>query len=174
VQVGESPGQGGDLPFKEPVDASELNLGVGPDEVEVVQSVEIATSTESAVEAPSSSKESEDQGEEFSVSHLFEQLSLGLDSLKQLNLEGFKQIYPIFLIVFGSVILGLLWSFIATFLSSMNHLPVVGGLFQGVSELIGLVVVVRFITSNLLLQHRRAEVFARIAALKKDLLGEVK
>ena len=173
MQVGESPGQGGDLPFKEPVDASELNLGVGPDEVEVVQSVEIATSTESAVEAPSS-KESEDQGEEFSVSHLFEQLSLGLDSLKQLNLEGFKQIYPIFLIVFGSVILGLLWSFIATFLSSMNHLPVVGGLFQGVSELIGLVVVVRFITSNLLLQHRRAEVFARIAALKKDLLGEVK
>jgi hypothetical protein len=170
VQVGETPGQGGDLPFKEPVDASELNLAVGPDDVEVVQSVEIATSTESAVEA-ASPKESEDQGEELSVSHLFEQLSLGLDSLKQLNLEGFKQIYPIFLIVFGSVILGLLWSFIATFLSSMNHLPVVGGLFQGVSELIGLVVVVRFITSNLLLQHRRAEVFARIAALKKDLLG---
>ncbi|WP_186489101.1 CAAD domain-containing protein [Synechococcus sp. BIOS-U3-1] len=115
--------------------------------------------------------EAEDHGNELSVSHLIQQLLLGLESLKQLNLEGFKQIYPIFLIVFGSVILGLLLSFIATFLGSVNHLPIVGGLFQGVSELIGLVAVVRLITSNLLLQHRRAEVFARIAALKKDLLG---
>ena len=54
----------------------------------------------------------------------------------------------------------------------MSNLPLVGGLFQGVSELVGLVAVVRLITSNLLLQHKRAELFARIAALKKDLLGE--
>ena len=168
--MGESPGSSGDLPFKEPVDKSELNLGLDPIRRDEVQSVEIAKSPSSAVEAPSS-LESEDHGDELSVSHLLQQLSLGLDSLKQLNLEGFKQIYPIFLIVFGSVILGLLLSFITTFLSSMNHLPVVGGLFQGVAELIGLVAVVRLITANLLLQHRRAEVFARIAALKKDLLG---
>ena len=163
MQVGESPGQGGDLPFKEPVESCELNLSVGIGEDEEIQSVEIAT--------PEASADLENQHEELTVSHLIQQLLLGIDSLKQLNLEGFKQIYPIFLIVFGSVILGLLWSFIATFMSSMNHLPVVGGLFQGVFELIGLVAVVRLITANLLLQHRRAEVFARIAALKKDLLG---
>ncbi len=168
--MGESPSNSGGLPFKEPVDASELNLGLDPTQVEEVQSVEIAKSPPNTVEA-SSSMESEGHGDELSVSHLIQQLLLGLDSLKQLNLESFKQIYPIFLIVFGSVILGLLLSFIATFLSSVNHLPIVGGLFQGVSELIGLVAVVRLITSNLLLQHRRAEVFARIAALKKDLLG---
>ena len=81
--------------------------------------------------------------------------------------------FPVFCLVrfFGSVIVGLLLSFISTFLSSINHLPIFGGLFQGVSELVGLVALVRFVTSNLLLQHRRAEVFARIAALKKDLLG---
>lgn len=168
--MGESPGSSGDLPFKEPVDKSELNLGLDPIRSDEVQSVEIAKSPSSAVEAPSS-LESEDHGDELSVSHLLQQLSLGLDSLKQLNLEGFKQIYPIFLIVFGSVIVGLLLSFISTFLSSINHLPIFGGLFQGVSELVGLVALVRFVTSNLLLQHRRAEVFARIAALKKDLLG---
>ena len=168
--MGEGPGNSGDLPFKEPVDVSELNLGPDPARGDEVQSVEIARSPSSAVEAASSIK-SEDHGDELSVSHLIQQLSLGLDSLKQLNLEGFKQIYPVFLIVFGSVILGLLLTFIATFLSSMNHLPVFGGVVQGVSELVGLVAIVRFITSNLLLQHRRAEVFARIAALKKDLLG---
>ncbi|QNI54148.1 hypothetical protein SynBIOSE41_01634 [Synechococcus sp. BIOS-E4-1] len=168
--MGDSAGNSGDLPFKEPVDASELNLAPDPTGGDEVQTAEIAKSPASVVEAPSS-MQSEDHGDELSVSHLIQQLSLGLDSLKQLNLQGFKQIYPIFLVVFGSVILGLLLSFVATFLSSMNHLPIFGGLFQGVSELVGLVVVVRFITSNLLLQHRRAEVFARIALLKKDLLG---
>ena len=168
--MGESPGNSGDLPFKEPVDATELHLDHDPIEANEVQSVEIAKSSLNAVQS-SSSVGSEDHGDELSVSHLIQQLSLGFESLKKLNLEGFKQIYPIFLIVFGSVILGLLLSFVTTFLSSMNHLPIVGGLFQGVAELIGLVAVVRLITSNLLLQHRRAEVFARIAALKKDLLG---
>ena len=168
--MGESPGNSGDLPFKDPGDATELNLDHEPIEANEVQSVEIAKSSLNPVQS-SSSVGSEDHGDELSVSHLIQQLSLGFESLKKLNLEGFKQIYPIFLIVFGSVILGLLLSFVTTFLSSMNHLPIVGGLFQGVAELIGLVAVVRLITSNLLLQHRRAEVFARIAALKKDLLG---
>ena len=169
--MSESSGQSGDLPFKEPVEAAELNLGGGPVEAEEVQNVEITKTPQDALQSPSSLA-SEEPGDELSVSHLLQQLSLGLDSLKQLNLEGFKQIYPIFLIVFGSVILGLMLSFVATFLSSINHLPIVGGLFQGVAELIGLVAVVRLITANLLLQHRRAELFARIAALKKDLLGE--
>ena len=78
--MAESPGQSGDLPFKEPVDAAELNLGLDPIEAEEVQNVEIAKSSSDAVEAPSS-LESEDHGDELSVSHLLQQLSLGLDSL---------------------------------------------------------------------------------------------
>ena len=170
--MSEHPEQSGELPFKEPVDASELDLVLDTTRGEENQSVELAKSPPSAPEA-SRSVESEDHEDEFSVSHLIQQLLLGLDSLKQLNLESFMQIYPIFLIIFGSVILGLLLTFVSTFLSSMNHLPLVGGLFQGVAELIGLVALVRMVTSNLLLQHRRAEVFARIAALKKDLLGGI-
>ena len=47
-------------------------------------------------------------------------------------------------------------------MNTLNHLPLVGGILQGVFELIGLIVLVRFVTVNLLLQHRRAELFARI------------
>ena len=180
--MGDSPSNDGDLPFKEPVDAAELNLVIDDSQGGDVQSLAITESASMAVEAQKpvdaqkpdneqASVASDDQEPELSAAHLIQQLSLGFDSLRQLNLEGFKQIYPIFLIVFGSVVAGLLLLMVANFLDSMNHLPVVGGVFQGIAELVGLVTVVRLITSNLLLQQRRAEVFARIAALKKDLLG---
>ena len=42
---------------------------------------------------------------------------------------------------------------------------------RGLLELIGLVVLVRFIADNLLKQQQRADLFARIVVLKKDLLG---
>lgn len=168
--MGESPNSGDSLPFKEPIDTPELNLGVEPSEAEDVDLVEIQQSSASVIEVPSSI-DSEDHGHEISASRLIQQLSVAMESLKSLNLEGFKQIYPVFLVVFGSVIVGLFLLFSVSFLNSMNHLPIVGGLFQGLSELVGLVALVRFITSNLLLQQRRAEVFARIAAIKKDLLG---
>ena len=186
--MGDSPSKDGDLPFKEPVDAAELNLVIDDSQGGDVQSLAITESASMAVEAQKpvdaqkaveaqkpgdeeASVASDDHEPELSAAHLIQQLSLGFDSLRELNLEGFKQIYPIFLIVFGSVVAGLLLLMVANFLDSMNHLPVVGGVFQGIAELVGLVTVVRLITSNLLLQQRRAEVFARIAALKKDLLG---
>ena len=169
--MAERPNNEGGLPFKEPVDSAELNLADDPIESGEAQSLSLAETTPVVIDAQTQS-DGEQKDPELSPSRLLEQLSLGFESLKELNLEGFKQIYPIFLIVFGSVVLGLILSFIAHFLDSMNHLPLVGGFFQGVSELIGLVAVVRLITSNLLLQHKRAELFARIAALKKDLLGE--
>jgi hypothetical protein len=174
--VGDSPSKDGDLPFKEPVDAAELNLVINDSQGGDVQSLAMTQSASMAVDAQKASDEParvepEDQEPELSAARLIQQLSIGFDSLKELNFEGFKQIYPIFLIVFGSVVAGLLLLMVTNFLDSMNHLPVVGGLFQGIAELVGLVTVVRLITSNLLLQQRRAEVFARIAALKKDLLG---
>ena len=174
--MGDSPSKDGDLPFKEPVDAAELNLVINDSQGGDVQSLAMTQSASMAVDAQKAVDEQarvepEDQEPELSAARLMQQLSIGFDSLKELNFEGFKQIYPIFLIVFGSVVAGLLLLMVTNFLDSMNHLPVVGGLFQGIAELVGLVTLVRLITSNLLLQQRRAEVFARIAALKKDLLG---
>ena len=170
MQVVESPNNDGGLPFKEPVDSAELNLAADPIESDEAQSGALAESS-SVVPDAQTSGESDPQVDELSASRLLEQLSLGFDSLKELNLEGFKQIYPIFLIVFGAVVVGLILSFIAHFLDSINHMPLVGGLFQGLSELVGLVALVRLVTSNLLLQHKRAELYARIADLKKDLIG---
>ncbi len=174
--MGDSPSKDGDLPFKEPVDAAELNLVINDSQGGDVQSLAMTQSASMAVDAQKAVDEQarvepEDQEPELSAARLMQQLSIGFDSLKELNFEGFKQIYPIFLVVFGSVVAGLLLLMVTNFLDSMNHLPVVGGLFQGIAELVGLVTVARLITSNLLLQQRRAEVFARIAALKKDLLG---
>ena len=165
--MGDSPSKDGDLPFKEPVDAAELNLVIDDSQGGDVQSLAITESASMAVEAQKPGDEeasvaSDDQEPELSAAHLIQQLSLGFDSLRELNLEGFKQIYPIFLIVFGSVVAGLLLLMVANFLDSMNHLPVVGGVFQGIAELVGLVTVVRLITSNLLLQQRRAEVLSLI------------
>ena len=170
MQVVESPNNDGGLPFKEPVDSAELNLAADPIEGDATQSAALVESSSGLPDAQKSG-ESDQPVDELPATRLLEQLSVGFDSLKGLNLEGFKQIYPIFLILFGAVILGLILSFIAHFLDSINHMPLVGGLFQGLSELVGLVALVRLVTSNLLLQHKRAELYARIADLKKDLIG---
>ena len=109
--------------------------------------------------------------DETSIAQLLQRLNQGLAALKDLNLQGFRQIYPVFLILFGSVVAGIALSLVAGVLDSMNHLPLIGGVLQGVSELIGLVVLVRFIADHLLRQQKRADLFARIVVLKKDLLG---
>ena len=67
-----------------------------------------------------------------------------------------------FLILFGSVVAGIALSLLAGVLDSMNHLPLIGGVLQGLSELIGLVVLVRFVADHLLKQQKRADLFARI------------
>ena len=163
----------GDLPFKEPeqppalvdADAQVLKTAEGSAAIEPMESGGLDERALSSTEPEQTS---------LSVSHLLTQLSLSFDSLKQLNFGGFKEVYPVFLIVFGAVVLGLLLSFVSSFLHSVNQLPLVGGLLQGISELVGMVALVRFVTANLLLQHRRAELFARIAVLKKDLMGDPK
>ena len=121
----------------------------------------------------SAQMESKEPGsaETTSVQAFWEQLKQGAEALKALNFEGFKQVYPVFLVLFGSVVVGIGLIFVVSFLQSMNHLPLIGGVFEGLSELVGLVVVTRFVSGNLLRQQKRAELYARIVVLKKDLLG---
>ena len=57
-------------------------------------------------------------------------------------------------------------------LASINHLPLIGDLLGGGLELCGLVVVTSFVLSNLLLQKKRADLFLRIALVKKELIGQ--
>ena len=99
-------------------------------------------------------------------------LQKGLNSLKGLNLNGFQQIYPVFLSILGAVITALILVIASNILHSINHLPLIGDLLGGVLELCGLVVVTRFVLSNLLLQKKRADLFLRIALVKKELIGQ--
>ena len=107
---------------------------------------------------------------EPSASLFFDYLQQGMESLKGLNLEGFLQIYPVFLAIFGTFLLELTLSLLANLIHSINQLPLFGGVLQGISELVGLVALVCFVSKNLLLQRKRAELFTRIAVLKKVFL----
>lgn len=113
-----------------------------------------------------------DHATQSSLDELMGVLEKGLDSLKGLNLHGFQQIYPVFLSILGAVIAALILAIASNILHSINHLPLIGDLFGGVLELCGLVVVTRFVVSNLLLQKKRADLFMRIAVLKKELIGQ--
>ena len=86
--------------------------------------------------------------------------------------QGFQQIYPIFLSILGAVIAALILVIVLNVLHSINHLPLIGDFLTGVLELCGLVAVTRFVVLNLLLQKKRADLFLRIAVLKKDLIGQ--
>jgi hypothetical protein len=107
-----------------------------------------------------------------SLDELMVYLQKGLNSLKGLNLSGFQQIYPVFLSILGAVIAALILVIASNVLHSINHLPLIGDLLGGVLELCGLVVVTRFVLANLLLQKKRADLFLRIALVKKELIGQ--
>ena len=107
-----------------------------------------------------------------SLDELMVYLQKGLNSLKGLNLNGFQQIYPVFLSILGAVIAALILVIVSNILNSINHLPLIGDLLGGVLELCGLVVVTRFVLSNLLLQKKRADLYMRIALVKKELIGQ--
>ena len=79
---------------------------------------------------------------------------------------------PVFLSILGAVIAALALVIASNILRSINHLPLIGDLLGGVLELCGLVVVTRFVFSNLLLQKKRADLFLRIALVKKELIGQ--
>ena len=168
--MSELPGVEGELPLQKSVDASELPLKVVADPVKPVEP-EIPVAPEGGALLAEETAKLQESMDATSIAQLLERLNQGLAALKDLNLQGFRQIYPVFLILFGSVVAGIALSLVAGVLDSMNHLPLIGGVLQGVSELIGLVVLVRFIADHLLRQQKRADLFARIVVLKKDLLG---
>ena len=109
---------------------------------------------------------------QLSLGELTVYLQKGLNSLKGLNLNGFQQICPIFLSILGAVIAALILVITSNILHSINHLPLIGDLLGGVLELCGLVAMTRFVLSNLLLQKKRADLFLRIALVKKELIGQ--
>ncbi len=102
---------------------------------------------------------------------LLNHLQQATETLRGLNLEGFRQIYPIFLSIFGAFLLGLALLITLNLLESINQLPLFGGALQGAAELVGFVALVRFVTLHLLKQQKRADLLTRIAHLKKKLLG---
>ena len=107
-----------------------------------------------------------------SLDELMVYLQKGLNSFKGLNLNGFQQIYPVFLSILGAVITALILVIASNILHSINHLPLIGDLLGGVLELCGLVVLTRFLLSNLLLQKKRADLYMRIALVKRELIGQ--
>ena len=155
-QSGAEPG----LPFKDP-------LEVTPAQAE---SIKIASEPADITLQPSEADRELDP--QPTLEELLVYLSKGVDALKGLNLQGFQQIYPVFLGILAAVITGLVLVIASNILTSINHLPLIGGLLDGLFELCGLVVVTRFAASNLLLQKKRADLFVRIAALKKELIGQ--
>ena len=156
-----NPGNESGLPFYDP-------LQVPSDQKETIK----MASDEPAEITLQSGEDDLGPTNQASLDELMVYLQKGLDSLKGLNLNGFQQIYPVFLSILGAVIAALALVIASNILHSINHLPLIGELLGGVLELCGLVVVTRFVLSNLLLQKKRADLFLRIALVKKELIGQ--
>lgn len=148
------------LPFKEPVQAA--TDATDP----------IATPSEPGQISLQAEGHEREEPTEPSLHELLNYLRQGLASLKGLNLQGFQLIYPVFLSILGAVIAAVMLVIAANLLHSINHLPLIGGVLGGIFELCGVVALTRFTVSNLLLQQKRADLFVRIAQLKKELIGE--
>ena len=147
------------LPYKDPLEA----VAGQPESVQAPPEP-----AELSLRSPASDL---DVASQSSLDDLLSYLGKGFDVLKGLNLRGFLQIYPIFVAILAAVVIGLAIIIVSNVLISINQFPLIGGLLQGLFELCGLIVVSRFAASNLLLQKERADLFLRIAELKKKLLG---
>ena len=149
------------LPFEDP-------LQVPSDQTETIKMV----SDDPAEIILQSGEDDLEPTNQSSLDELIVYLQKGLHSLKGLNLKAFQQIYPVFLSILGAVIAALILLIASNILHSINNLPLIGDLLGGVLELFGFVVVTRFVLSNLLLQKKRADLFLRIAQVKKELIGQ--
>ena len=160
------------FPFKEPDVSSpnEPNLIDGEQTQSLSESV-IAIAPEAGELRVVSSQDEEIKDIAPNASQLFDYLQQGMETLRGLNLEGFRQIYPVLLSIFGAFLLGLALLITVNLMQSINQLPLLGGVIEGSAELVGFVALARFMTSNLLKQQKRAELLTRIAVLKKKLLG---
>ena len=107
-----------------------------------------------------------------SISFFIERLKQSLEALKVLSPNGLRQVDPVFMILFSTIVIEISLSIAASLVDAINHIPVLGGIIRGLSEIIGLVAVTQFLATHQLLQQKRAELFARIVVLKKDILGQ--
>ena len=144
------------LPFKDPSEsvpaqAEPIKVASEPAELSL-------QSPESGLEKPS------DQ----SLDELLGYLSKGLDVLKGLNLQGFQEIYPVFLAILAAVVTGVLLILAANVLTSMNHLPLIGGLLKLLIK--GLLWWSNSRSQSLL--QKKEPTCLRIAELKKELIGQ--
>ena len=67
-----------------------------------------------------------------------------MEALRGLNLEGFRQIYPVFLSIFEVFLLSLALLITINLLQSMNQFPLFGGVIEGAAELIWFFALARF------------------------------
>ena len=117
-------------------------------------------------------RSSEAEGKnESDLAKSLEQVLHGIRLLEKLNLSEFRQIYPVFLALMWSVLIGSSLAAGISCLNSINNIPIMGGILGNIFELTGGAVIVRFAVSKLFLHRTRAELFARIAMVKKDLLS---
>ena len=148
------------LPFKDAIQEPEahpesIKMASGPAEISL-------RADSNAIDKPTPA----------SFNELVDYISNGFETLKGLNFNSFKQIYPVFLSILAATITALILLTALNILESINHTPLIGGLLGSLFELCGIVAISRFVASNLLLQRRRAALFIRIAALKREFIGE--
>lgn len=113
-------------------------------------------------------------GAEAPVAQAEREPMLNLDGLRQvvdrlgvLKPELFQQWLPALRILGLAVVAGVGLKLTGAVLSAINELPLLGRLL----ELVGLVSAIQFISRNALRRQKRAELLARIEALKADLIG---
>ncbi len=90
-----------ELPFKEPEEISPLptNRKQG-DAVEPIPDPLVPLDPGAGELSVRPSQDQTSQTKEPTSSQFFDNLQKGMESLKGLNLEGFRQIYPVFLVIF--------------------------------------------------------------------------
>ena len=120
------------------------------------------------VAAPSSETERE---YEVDFAKSLEQFVHGIKLLEQFGFSEIRQTYPVILALMWSLLVGGFLAVGISCITSINNLPVLGGVFEKFLELAGFAWVARFAASKLLLHQTRAELFSRIAKVKKDLLS---
>ena len=108
---------------------------------------------------------------EVDFAKYLEQFVHGIKLLEQFGFSEIRQTYPVILALMWSLLVGGSLAVGISCITSINNLPVLGGVFEKSLELAGFAWVARFAASKLLLHQTRAELFSRIAKVKKDLLS---
>ena len=141
----DSSGNQEEMPYKKP----EMVQTIEPNFLEKKQTQSptepvIAVAPEAGALHAVSSLGQDDKEITPNAAELFVCLQQGMEALRGLNLEGFRQIYPVFLSIFEVFLLSLALLITINLLQSMNQFPLFGGVIEGAAELIGFFALARF------------------------------